>query len=81
MFRNGRWDLSTEHPATLANLNNLAAFYLEQGHYGKAEPLSKRALAAAPGVQRRSVVPRRGHRMERSTLSPAFFNCGCFLSA
>ena len=36
--------LGTEHPNTVASLNNLATFYMDRDKYTEAEPLLKRAL-------------------------------------
>jgi len=37
--------LGAEHPATAQSLNNLAGVLKDQGRYGEAEPLYRRALA------------------------------------
>ena len=42
--------LGSEHPATLASVNNLAELYLVQGRYGEAEPLYRRALETSERV-------------------------------
>ncbi|MFY9974177.1 MAG: tetratricopeptide repeat protein, partial [Chromatiaceae bacterium] len=39
--------LGEEHPWTLTSINNLASLYQAQGHYGDAEPLYRRVLAAS----------------------------------
>jgi tetratricopeptide (TPR) repeat protein len=38
--------LGAAHPDTLGSINNLASLYQDQGRYGEAEPLLRRALAA-----------------------------------